>query len=128
MFKFYSYVWPSGREIKVQGYEPRFLDFLLNSGVKEQDILIEPTKFEYTHPSGNRRTYIPDVLVASQDIFYEVKSNFTFSRYFDENIAKAKAVQAAGKQIRFAILARRGEPKILTIDEAVTQREQVPKH
>ena len=67
-FKYYNFVFPSGRVVRVQGYERHFIEYLLSQGVIEEDIIIRPSQIPYLHPSGRIRNYRPDLLVRPKNL------------------------------------------------------------
>lgn len=79
-----SFVFPSGREVRVQGYEPEALALLLAEGVEEGDILVgrDVPRIPYTYqgegPEGTRHIYFPDIYVKSRNLLIEVKSLWTY--------------------------------------------------
>jgi hypothetical protein len=86
LHKFKNYTLPSGRIIKLQGYEPNALDFLLKDfdendiftgkkNIKNEIGLI--TYYDFNH---NRRIYFPDFYIKSINKIIEVKSSWTFNR------------------------------------------------
>lgn len=93
IFKRKVYVFPSGREDLIQGYEPFVLDLLLSEGVNEDDILTTRNcpviKYE-------DRRYLPDIYIKSKNLLIEVKCNYTLKADFERNIKKQKAAIAAG--------------------------------
>jgi hypothetical protein len=99
------FVLPSGREIRLQGYEPQALKSLLSGGFSEGDF-----EFDYKkHPAiwyshlGKRRRYFPDFYFPRIKQFFEVKSNYTFTSEKDQNLAKRKACIDAGYNFNFLI-------------------------
>lgn len=90
-----DFVLPSGKIVKLLGFEPQVLTQLLEK-FNESDILIgysayEELKCTYTI-SGKSHRYIPDFYIKSRNIVIEVKSNYTYNyaepkkRYSVENI------------------------------------------
>jgi hypothetical protein len=74
--KFKEYTFPSGKIVKIQGYENIALDILLKE-YKEQDILTNRSdmlKISYWYNKKNR-IYFPDIYIPNQNKIIEVKSN-----------------------------------------------------
>jgi hypothetical protein len=92
-----NYVFPSGRTVKVQGYEPLALDQLLKGGVKEIDIIVGKASVptvEYWI-GDKRHIYFPDIFLQSENKLIEVKSEWSIK--FPTNIQeKAEASVASG--------------------------------
>ena len=80
-----DYTLPSGRVIRVQGYEDRALDILLTK-YKEDDILYGPKEIHkkigiVKYKSARvERKYFPDFLILSENRIVEVKSTWTYDR------------------------------------------------
>ena len=72
-----DYVFPSGRMVRVQGYEPRALDILLQT-YKEDDILVGNEikdvigVITYRDENENLRRYNPDIYIKSINKVFEV--------------------------------------------------------
>lgn len=82
-FKSKVFILPSGKTVKLLGYEPIVLEWLL-SKYDESDILIGYDCFKYLKPhyiddSGNTHVYIPDFIILSKNLVIDVKSNYTYS-------------------------------------------------
>jgi len=85
------YIFPSGREEHIQGYEGKALNELLESGIEENDIVVGAEKVPcvwYNDESGVMRKYYPDIYIPSQNRLIEVKSPYTFSLQEDRNYYK----------------------------------------
>lgn len=96
LFTYKTYKLPSGKVLRLQGYEPQFLDFLFNNNIiLENDIQYEPFGIEYTDINNNIRYYFPDFYISKFNLIVEVKSKWTDQ--FDINIEqKRKSVLNAG--------------------------------
>lgn len=72
---------PSGEVRYVQGYEPYALSILLNLGFAEDDILTQEDvlPIEWIDDEGKPRMHYPDIFIASDNTYIEVKSTYTFS-------------------------------------------------
>ena len=104
IFKF-----PSGKEVKIQGYEDKVLHDLL-SKYDENDIIVKNSEIEkfigkiwYYHDNKKHR-YFPDIFIISENMIVEVKSHWTFSRHKDLNLLKEKACKDIGLNFQFVIL------------------------
>ncbi len=99
---FKSYVLPSGKTIMVQGYEDRAIDQLLEEGVEEHEMVFvnrdKPT-IKYTFHNRMKR-YFCDIWIPSRNIVVEVKSNYTWEKDIDLNLAKVKATVSSGFNYR----------------------------
>lgn len=96
LFTYKTYKLPSGKVLRLQGYEPQFLDFLFNNNIiLENDIQYEPFGIEYKDINNNIRYYFPDFYISKFNLIVEVKSKWTDQ--FDINIEqKRKSILNAG--------------------------------
>ena len=98
-YKLKSYIFPSRKEIKVQGYENIALDFLINRGYNEDDIITSRTKVPeiwWVDSNGKKHRYYVDIFIKSENKFIEVKSTWTFSR--DDKKEKIEKTKEAVKE------------------------------
>jgi len=104
-----EYKMPSGKIVKVQGYEDKALDILLDKYdesdliVKDSDIEKAIGKIEYLDNDKIRR-YYPDIYIISENRIVEVKSDYTFNKEFNINILKRQACINMGLNFDFMIL------------------------
>lgn len=105
-----EYVLPSGRIIKVQGYEDRALNILLKTHSEEEiaysfsEIADEIGKIQYVGLDDKSHRYLPDLYVKSKKLIIEVKSGFTFNSSKKLNLLKRQACLDAGFNFEFMIL------------------------
>jgi len=83
------FTYPSGHEIKLQGYEPTAITILLQT-ISEDDIITKKKNMpEIWYILNNTiHRYYPDVFIKSQNKFVEVKSEYTFQSKKEETIIK----------------------------------------
>jgi len=92
-----KYVLPSGKVIKVQGYEDKFLNFVFeNNLLQENEIVYDPPRFKYT----KTRHYYPDFHIPKINTIIEIKSKYT---YQIRDVRKEQAVKKSGYKIVFII-------------------------
>lgn len=93
------YTFPSGKKSRVQGYEPRCLDILLEE-YNEEEISVDAEKMpdiRYYNPRKKKICrYFPDIFILSKNIIIEVKSDFTYEKEKDINISKFKQCVSDG--------------------------------
>lgn len=96
------------RAIRVQGYEPQALDWLLaNTSLKPKHLVcgvgsdVPSVKYKL---GGMDRTYHPDIYVPHMNLIIEVKSVRTYKMSKARNKAKAAACRAAGFGFRFLVM------------------------
>ena len=107
-----EYVFPSGRVEYCQGYEPRCLDVLLNSGYDEDDIVVGYKGREaiwYDNPiTGETSRYFPDGFIISENAVIEVKSDYYYDKDLEKNIAKFNAVVSMGFNVNLYVFNKVG--------------------
>lgn len=103
-----DYIFPSGKIVKVQGYEPYAIDFLLND-YPESDIITdaEDMPFISYEQEGKIHRYYPDIYIKSENKIIEVKSVYTIKDNIKKNILKYKAVISAGFKFECWIINNR---------------------
>ena len=98
-----TYTFPSGREEKCQGYEPRCFDLLLYQGYSEDDIEAGyKNRKAIWYPSdieGEFRRYYPDGFIKSTNTVIEVKSLYTYEKDREKNERKFKTVVSMGMNL-----------------------------
>jgi hypothetical protein len=108
--KYKEYTMPSGKIVKLQGYEPQVLTELLKI-YSEDDIVIGVKEiFKYTGRikylmiDGSEHTYYPDFYIKSTNTIIEVKSQWTFDKWKEKNLAKEQACLQQGLKFDFKII------------------------
>jgi hypothetical protein len=112
-YKFKDYVLPSGKIIKVQGYEPFGLNYLLNvEKILEDDIITgvqNVPKIWYKDNDGISHTHYPDIWIPSQNRCIEIKSTWTAEKKKDCIYLKQLAGQNMGMTYDLWIYNTKGE-------------------
>lgn len=107
-----DYIFKSGRKEKIQGYEDRGIDLLLNT-YNEDDIIINPfqlIKVFYLEDNKNHR-YFPDIYIPKENLIIEVKSKYTYKGFigwYNTNLLKRQACLNAGYNFQFMIFDNDG--------------------
>jgi hypothetical protein len=98
-------VLPSGKEIRYQGYEDRVIIELLKSGFSEDEIITGPGNVPHIAYVYNGKTcrYYPDIYIPKLNQLIEVKSEYTWNKYKERNLAKIQACKDAGYDIKVEI-------------------------
>jgi hypothetical protein len=112
--KFKDYLLPSGKNIKLQGYETFGIKYLLDrytendiiQGVKE--INKELGIIKYNH-KGKLRKYYADFYIKSENKIYEIKSIWTYKANIEKNLLKKKACESIGLKFEFLIFDYKGK-------------------
>ena len=104
-----DYILPSGKIVKLQGYEPKALTELLTI-YRENDIIIGVKdingnigKINYMYENIEHR-YYPDFYIKSTNTIIEVKSQWTYDKWKEKNELKKMACLKAGFDFKFIIL------------------------
>jgi hypothetical protein len=113
-FKLKEYKLPSGKIIKVQGYENFALDIIFEK-YKEEDVLItysdiknEIGLINYLMEEKNR-IYLPDIYIKSENKIIEVKSDYTYNLELEKNILKKESCLSIGFNFEFWIIDKKGK-------------------
>jgi len=112
-YKLKEYIFPSGKIIKIQGYEKYAIDYLLkNDNIKENDIITGPKNVPviwYNDESGKKHRHYVDIFIPSQNRCIEVKSTWTTEKKKDIIYLKKQAAIELGYNYELWIYNRKGE-------------------
>lgn len=119
-FKLKEYIFPSGRIVTCQGYEPKAFERLMKDMVHEDDILSENDisananipQFWYVM-ENKRKRYYPDIFIISKQLFIEVKSTYTIKCDIEKNKLKRQSVIDAGYKYEVWVFTDAGQLTIL---------------
>lgn len=103
-----DYKLPSGKIIKLDGFENKAMDILLKN-YKEEEIencLLKVPAIIYK--MDIKRVYYPDIYIKKENKIIEVKSNWTFKLDKEKNIIKKEACLKAGYKFEFWIFNKDG--------------------
>lgn len=101
MFGFKEVMLPSGRVVKLQGYEPAAVLALLDTypeNALEFDVI---PSISYQDETGASRAYHPDLFIPKDNLIIEVKSWWTLKENYEINRLKQAAALAAGYRFQF---------------------------
>lgn len=105
------YVFPSGKNIKYQGYENLAFDELLKN-ISEDDILnsrIDVPSIWYTTNDGKNHRHFVDIFIPTQNLCIEVKSDWTI-KYTTSNIfLKQNAAKELGYKYEIWVYNKKKE-------------------
>jgi hypothetical protein len=108
-YSHYDFEFPSGRVVRVQGYEPKVLTKLLIDYTEDdiivgvQNIIDEIGFFHYEY-EGETHRYYPDIYIKSKNKVIEVKSTYTFNKEKEKNLLKRESVLNKNINFNFIIL------------------------
>ena len=111
-----DYILPSGRIIRIQGWENKFLDLALKYYDEQIFEFDQKPGIPYIIASKDRH-YHPDFILPNTMQIIEVKSDYTFYNDLETNVAKAYGSMAAGYEITFAIYRENGSASYLTYSD-----------
>jgi hypothetical protein len=98
--KIKEYIYPSGKIIKVQGYENYALDFLLNNENINENSIITSRKLVpeiwYIDNNDKKRRHYVDIFIPSQNRCIEVKSTWTAEKKKDCIFLKQSSAKKLG--------------------------------
>lgn len=106
-----DFVLPSGKVVRLQGYEDFAIKYLLESGISECDMVIGNKNIESIVGSfwfddvlkNKKRRYFPDIFIISENKIYEVKSKFTMTLDQNKILSKKQCVLDRGFNFGFII-------------------------
>ena len=108
------YTMPSGKVVKIQGYEPFALNELIT--LYHEDFIKTNKKdvprITYIDASNINHYYFPDIFISNSNKIIEVKSTWTYKCNIDINNLKAKACKDQGYIFEFWIYDRKGNKEI----------------
>jgi len=107
-FKLKKFIFSSGKEIKLQGFEPEALEILLKQYDKN-DIITSISKIPKIKYKLNDKihVYFPDFYIKSKNKIIEVKSIYTFLKDKEKNLKKKEACLANNFDFEFMIFDRK---------------------
>lgn len=91
-YKLKDFIMPSGKVVKVQGYEPFALEDLLKKYSESQIIVgvdSDMPTINYIY-DDKPRVYTPDIFIPHENRIIEIKSNHTYYNFYDKNLSKAE--------------------------------------
>lgn len=92
-YRLKDYILPSGKIIKLMGYEPQVLAHLLETEYAEEDFDFENIpSIRY----DSNRVYFPDFFIPKENLLIEVKSSWTYKTDLEKNKLKAAASRQVG--------------------------------
>ena len=110
---------PSGKIIKVQGYEPFALNYLL-ALYKEEDIVTnrkDTPEFWYYTTDLKKHRYYPDIYIKSVNMVIEIKSTWTNIKHIEVDELKKQCVIKNGYKYKKLIFDSKGV--ILNKEESI---------
>jgi hypothetical protein len=110
-YKFFIFTFPSGKQVKLQGYEKYALRDLLEDGYKEGDIIVskkEVPRIQYNY-QGETHYHFPDFFIPKENKLLEIKSTWTLDIQYDKVMAKMKSALSRGFKYEIWVYSQKGE-------------------
>ena len=104
LYSTHEYHLPSGKAIRIQGYEDKLWDLALLYYTEDMFEFNSTTSFIY----NGDKTYYPDRLLKPSNEVLEVKSVYTFYKDYYKNIDKSAAIVNLGYSLIFCIYNDKG--------------------
>ena len=104
-YKWKEYTLPSGKIIKIQGYEGRYIPILIRA-FGEENIIFERKEMPeiwYKGLDGKEHRYFPDFYIPKYNLIIEVKSMFTYLVEENKNELKFEAVKELGYNFKLKV-------------------------
>ncbi len=111
-YKLKDYILPSGKRIKIQGYEHYALDEILQDGILEEDIIIgceNVPEIWFEDESGIEHRHYVDIFIPSQNRCIEVKSTWTAKKKKDCIFLKQQGGKELGYNYEIWVYDKKGE-------------------
>lgn len=105
-FRSKDYVMPSGKVVRVQGYEGHAITMLLET-YRENDIVTDTAEIPvitYIGLDHKEHKYYPDIFIPKERLIIEVKSSYTYAADLPQNLLKRDASIAEGYEFQFMII------------------------
>lgn len=102
LYKSKDYISRSGKIYKIQGYEWMALDILFQD-FKESEVIVCGRGHSFKYEFNGSKRYYPDIFIPKKNKYIEVKSQYTFEKMKEQNLAKADAVKKQGYEFEFWI-------------------------
>lgn len=99
------FIFPDGRVEKVQGFEPWTLNLLLSSSISPNSIVLSGKERPVVNYEweGKTRRYFPDCYLSQTNTLVETKSDWTWKKDLNKNLAKISGSLESNYNIRVVI-------------------------
>lgn len=110
-----EYVFPCGKLVTVQGYEPQALDILVGEGYNSDDLIVAETEVPeiWYNKDGKSHRYYCDIFIPKENKIIEVKSDWTVTMETGNVDEKAQASIKAGFDYEIWVFDGKGNRKIM---------------
>ena len=111
-YKSKDYILPSGKPMKIQGYEHYALDEIIKDGILEEDIIngcSNVPEIWYEDKLGKKHRHFVDIFIPSQNRMIEVKSTWTAEKGKEYIFLKQEAGKKSGYLYEIWVYNNKGE-------------------
>lgn len=110
-----EYVFPCGKLVSVQGYEPQALDILVDDGYTSDDLIVAETEVPeiWYNKDGKSHRYYCDIFIPKENKIIEVKSSWTVTMETGNVDEKAQASKQEGFAYEIWVFDGKGNRKIV---------------
>jgi len=100
-----DYTFPSGKVVRIRGYEWKALDELLQIyGESELEVSAKIIpRIKYLWDDETEHYYFPDIFIEKDNLIIEVKSDYYMRKDFRKNMLKAVATKKEGYNFKFMV-------------------------
>lgn len=100
-FKWKDYILPSSNVVKIQGYEDKALDILLNDYDESEILIHDVPVFDYIFENTPYK-YYPDFYIPKDNLIIEVKSSYTVT--LPKVLEKCESVEKSSYNFKLMVL------------------------
>lgn len=107
-----EFTFPSGKVVRLKGYEPKAVEELLKT-YHESEIITETELIPvipYFENDGSSHVYFPDIYIPKDNLLVEVKSQYTYNGFigwYNTNKLKEAASISEGYNFKFMIMSKK---------------------
>lgn len=116
-YTYKDYTLPSGKVIRIQGYEWIYLDEYFSEGGLEEDLVYDnklKPEIWYSFEGKNKRYYC-DFYIKSKNLVIEVKSDYTLDKEIEKNKAKFEATRSSLYDIEVVVYDRNKDRVVIYV-------------
>lgn len=105
-FRTKKFIFPSGKEVNIMGFESQAITYLLQSYDEKEIEVDKVPSIQYIDSDNKSRVYHPDIFLPEEKCLIEVKSCYTLYCEFDKNMSKFDAVKKEGFMMRLIMFEK----------------------
>jgi hypothetical protein len=117
-FRLKTYIFPSGKEVQIQGYENYALDSIINIYTEDEIVVgAKNVPIIFYFFQNKTKRYYTDIYIKKNNLLIEVKSKYTMEKELDKNLTKRKACVELGYDFQFWIYDKKYKLQVINKDE-----------